>query len=122
GDEQRDLAVPQRLPPFLFVDDARQQRGRFLQRREPLLRGRTVRDADRHLVRRLVAKREAEGEREEKREAEDPENRLGLAQELLRPRNGQLDDRRSHRPSCHATLSPSARRTSLRASPRASTA
>ena len=94
-DEQRDLAGAQRLearrrasgrPPASACRRARAASGRARRRRRP------GDDADRDRVGRLVAEREAEDERHEDREGEDPEERLGLADELEHPRPRERDE------------------------------
>ena len=77
-DQQRDpcRGAAHRAPPARCMM-LRQEHGRFLQRGQPLpRRSGPATIADRDPVRRLLAEREAEGEREDQRKAEDPEERF----------------------------------------------
>ena len=81
------LGAASGTPDGLTVPDAASGARRSPSRRRPLD------DADGDRVGRPVAEREAEDERHEDREGEDPEERLGLADELEDARPRQRGER-----------------------------
>jgi hypothetical protein len=73
-------------------EDLRRERRARFESREPRRGERTLLESDRQRIGRTIAERYPEGDRQKHREEKDPEDGLGLAQELAQPREGELNE------------------------------